>query len=43
MAAGTPELLTAGLLFPEGPRWRDGRLWFSDMHGHDVIAIALDG
>lgn len=20
-----------GLVFPEGPRWRDGRLWFSDM------------
>ena len=20
-----------GLTFPEGPRWRDGQLWFSDL------------
>lgn len=28
-----------GLAFPEGPRWRDGRLWFSDMHSHRVVAL----
>ena len=28
-----------GLAFPEGPRWRDGRLWFSDMHDHRVVAL----
>jgi len=28
-----------GLAFPEGPRWRDGRLWFSDMHAHEVVAL----
>lgn len=28
-----PQLLLGGLIFPEGPRWRDGRLWFSEMHG----------
>jgi sugar lactone lactonase YvrE len=31
------------LVFTEGPRWRDGRLWCSDMHDHRVISTALDG
>jgi sugar lactone lactonase YvrE len=31
------------LVFGEGPRWHDGRLWFSDMHDHRVIATTLDG
>ncbi|GAA0240715.1 SMP-30/gluconolactonase/LRE family protein [Cryptosporangium japonicum] len=26
-----------GLRFPEGARWRDGRLWFSDMHTGEVF------
>lgn len=26
-----------GLSFPESPRWRDGRLWFSDIHGHGIF------
>lgn len=29
-----------GLLFPEGLRWARGRLWFSDIHGHRVLAAA---
>jgi sugar lactone lactonase YvrE len=28
-----------GLRFPEDPRWRDGRLWLSDMHGGRVLAV----
>lgn len=28
------ETLLDGLTFPEAPRWRDGRLWFSDFHTH---------
>lgn len=28
-----------GLCFPEGPRWHDGRLWFSDMHDHRVLSF----
>jgi sugar lactone lactonase YvrE len=32
-----------GLWFGEGPRWHDGALWFSDMHGHRVVRTALDG
>lgn len=32
-------VLIDGLCFPEGPRWHDGRLWFSDMHDHWVLAV----
>ena len=35
--------LVPGLAFPEGPRWRDGRLWFSDIHGLDITATDLGG
>lgn len=38
-----PRVLLDGLRFPEGPRWRDGRLWFSDMHDGRVLALAPDG
>lgn len=31
------------LCFPEGPRWHDGRFWFSDMHDHKVIAVDMAG
>jgi len=34
-----PTLLLDGLVFAEGPRWHDGRLWFSDMHAHEVVAV----
>jgi sugar lactone lactonase YvrE len=27
------------LCFAEGPRWHDGRLWFSDMHDHQVLSF----
>jgi sugar lactone lactonase YvrE len=36
-------VLLDGLSFPEGPRWHDGRLWFSDFYTHAVIAVDLDG
>jgi sugar lactone lactonase YvrE len=32
-----------GLAFPEGPRWHDGRLYFSDQHAHQVLALDPDG
>lgn len=38
-----PELLLDGLCFGEGPRWRDGHLWLSDMHAHQVLRMAQDG
>jgi sugar lactone lactonase YvrE len=31
------------LVFGEGPRWHEGRLWFSDMHDHRVVATTVDG
>jgi sugar lactone lactonase YvrE len=36
-------LLLDGLTFPEGPRWRDGRLWFSDFYTQRVLAVDLGG
>jgi sugar lactone lactonase YvrE len=40
---GETRILLGGLRFPEGPRWRDGRLWFSDMHARRVIALDANG
>jgi sugar lactone lactonase YvrE len=37
------EILLDGLVFPEGPRWHDGKLWFSDMHAHWVMTVDLAG
>lgn len=31
------ETVVSGLAFPEGPRWHDGSLWFSDMHDNRVV------
>ncbi len=36
-------VLVDDLRFPEGPRWHDDRLWFSDMHARRVIAVDMDG
>lgn len=33
----------AGLTFPEGPRWHQGRFWFSDFYTHRVIALTPEG
>jgi sugar lactone lactonase YvrE len=41
--AHTTTVLLDNLCFGEGPRWHEGRLWFSDMHDHKVIALGLDG
>jgi sugar lactone lactonase YvrE len=32
-----------GLYFGEGPRWHDGRLWYSDFYDHGVHAIDAEG
>lgn len=32
-----------GLYFGEGPRWHDGRLWFSDFHDHAVKSLDVAG
>ena len=39
----SPEPFIQGLDFGEGPRWRDGRLWYSDMYQYTVNAASLDG
>ncbi len=40
--AGLP-VFVDGIDFGEGPRWHDGRLWFSDFHQHTVSSVGPDG
>ena len=42
MSDGDLSTLIGGLSFPEGPRWRDGRLFVSDFYTHRVLAVGLD-
>jgi sugar lactone lactonase YvrE len=35
--------LAEGIYFGEGPRWRDGRLWFSDFYAQAVKSVSLTG
>jgi sugar lactone lactonase YvrE len=39
----TTRVVLRGLHFGECPRWRDGRLWLSDMHGRRVLAVDTAG
>lgn len=39
----TTRVLIDGLIFPEGPRWHDGALYFSDMHGRAVWRVTPGG
>jgi sugar lactone lactonase YvrE len=41
--ARTTRLLCEGIYFGEGPRWRNGRLWFSDFYAHTVKSVSLAG
>ncbi|MDW3215033.1 MAG: SMP-30/gluconolactonase/LRE family protein [Ilumatobacteraceae bacterium] len=36
-------LLVDGVDFGEGPRWRDGALWYSDFHQRAVYRVSADG
>ncbi len=36
-------VLCEGIYFGEGPRWRNGRLWFSDFFSHSVNSVSLTG
>ena len=38
-----PNVLLSGLNFPECPRWHQGKLWFSDMHAHQIMTVDLQG
>lgn len=37
------DTVVEGLSFGEGPRWHDGRLYFSDFYRHAVFAVNADG
>jgi sugar lactone lactonase YvrE len=37
------EIVADGLSFPECPRWHDGMLYFSDIHGHAIYRIGAGG
>jgi len=39
----TARVLCDGLYFGEGPRWRDGRLWFSDFFARAVKSVSPKG
>lgn len=41
--ARSATVLADGLSFGEGPRWRDGRLWFSDFYDHAVKSVSPAG
>jgi sugar lactone lactonase YvrE len=43
METTASEMLVGGLTFPEGVRWHDGALWFSDMHAHTVQRLVPGG
>lgn len=44
MKTYTPTVLTAeGIIFPEGPRWHAGKLWFSDIYGERVMTVDAQG
>jgi sugar lactone lactonase YvrE len=38
-----PRVLLDGLAMPESPRWRNGRLWFSNWGADEIVAVDLDG
>lgn len=39
----TPKTVLGGLAFPEGPRWHEGALYFSDMHDGVVWRLTAEG
>jgi sugar lactone lactonase YvrE len=39
----TVKVLADGLHFAEGPRWHQGKLWFSDFYDHAVKTVDLEG
>ncbi|WP_219464940.1 SMP-30/gluconolactonase/LRE family protein [Nonomuraea rhizosphaerae] len=41
--AANPITVAEGFHFLEAPRWRDGRLWFSDFYLHQVLSMREDG
>lgn len=38
-----PLLFAEDFIFLEAPRWRDNRLWVSDVFDHTVYVLGLNG
>ncbi len=43
MQSSEPRILLTGLAFGESPRWRQGRLWFSNWGAQEIIAVDPQG
>lgn len=43
MQAREVSVAVEGMTFTEGPRWHEGRLWFSDFYTHRVLAVRPGG
>lgn len=43
MSTAVRNTLVDDLVFPEGLRWHDGKLWLSDMYGGKVLTVDGDG
>jgi sugar lactone lactonase YvrE len=43
MLMSATSVLLDGLVFPECPRWHQGKLWLSDMGGHKVLTVDAKG
>jgi sugar lactone lactonase YvrE len=41
--ADQTNILLENLTVPEGPRWHEGRLYFSDFYAHEVVAVDMAG
>ena len=37
------KLLLDGLMFPEGPRWHQNKLWFTDQHARQIKTVDING
>jgi sugar lactone lactonase YvrE len=42
MATLTPQVLLDGIVFPECPRWHQGKLWFSDIFAGKVMTVDVE-
>jgi sugar lactone lactonase YvrE len=43
MKESSTTVLADDFVFLEGPRWRGDKLWLSDIHGHAVYTLTMDG
>ncbi len=37
------ETLADGFVYPEGPRWKEGKFWFADQHDGIVYCLNANG